>query len=366
MQARQLLILAVLAVAAIAAALFLNADRSPSESNGGRLLPELEKQLNSISELRVIGADGNAAVTLNRTENNWVVVEKDGYPADRAKLRNTLLELAKATVIEQKTSKPDFYARLGVENPGSPDAANKALEIVTGSDTVRVIVGKIAFDGYGTYVRLDGDPQGLLVSAELEPSTVPLDWISGELVDIAAADVAAVSIKQADGEQLRIEKSDRSDTNFTVRDVPEGRALSSEFAADSIAAALGGLGFDDVRARIVTASGSVTTARYEMFDGRVIEIELTEDEDRTWAAFDFGFDPALAARFSTAATSADESTANSEESVAAPENDPEQEIVDLNARLGGWSFAVPDYKITQFSKRMDDLLAPLESEAGTE
>ncbi len=131
MQARQLLILAVLAVAAVGAALLLNSHRSVSESGGERLLPDLEKQLNSVAELRVIGADGATAVTLDRTENDWVVLEKDGFPADRAALRNTLLELANATIIEQKTSKPEFYARLGVEEPGSPDAASTALEIVT-------------------------------------------------------------------------------------------------------------------------------------------------------------------------------------------------------------------------------------------
>lgn len=364
MQARQLLILAVLAVAAVGAALLLNSHRSVSESGGERLLPDLEKQLNSVAELRVIGADGATAVTLDRTENDWVVLEKDGFPADRAALRNTLLELANATIIEQKTSKPEFYARLGVEEPGSPDAASTALEIVTASDTLRVIVGKIAFDGYGTYVRLDGDPQGLLVSAELEPGTAPLDWIRRELLDIAAADIVAVSIEHSDGERLRIEKSARADNTFTVLEVPEGRALSSEYAANSIASALSGLEFDDVRARMVADPGSVTTARYEMFDGRVIEIETTRDGDQTWAAFDFAYDQSLATRFGASAGGAgDEGAAAGEGTAATAASDPEQAIMELGERLGGWSFALPDYKLAQFGKRMADLLAPLEPQA---
>ncbi len=366
MQARQLLILAVLAVAAIGAALLLNPDHSPSESDGERLLPNLGDQLNAVSVLRVIGADGATAVTLERTANDWVVLEKDGFPADRAVLRNTLLELANATIIEQKTSKPEFYARLGVEDPGSPEAASTALEIVTAAETLRVIVGKIAFDGYGTYVRRDGDPQGLLVSAELEPAAAPLDWIRRELLDIAAADVAAVSIEHADGERLRVEKSARADTTFTVQQVPDGRELSSESAANSIAAALSGLEFEDVRARIAPEPGSVTVARYELFDGRVIEIETSRDEDQTWAAFDFAYDESLATRFSSAATAADDTPAADSDNAAAGienDNDPEQSIVQLSERLGGWSFAVADFRIAQLGKRMADLLAPLEAEA---
>ncbi len=205
-----------------------------------------------------------------------------------------------------------------------------------------MIVGKIAFDGYGTYVRLDGDPQGLLVSAELEPGTAPLDWIRRELLDIAAADIVAVSIEHSDGERLRIEKSARADNTFTVLEVPEGRALSSEYAANSIASALSGLEFDDVRARMVADPGSVTTARYEMFDGRVIEIETTRDGDQTWAAFDFAYDQSLATRFGASASGAgDEGAATGEGTAATAASDPEQAIMELGERLGWLELCTP-------------------------
>lgn len=364
MQARQLFIIALLAAAAIAAALLLNAHRTPSEPAGERLFPNLESQLNSISEMRIIDAEGETAVTLDRTERDWVVVEKDGFPADRAQLRKILLELANATIVEEKTSKPEFYSRLGIEDPGSPDAGSIGLEIDGVTDPLRLIVGKIAFDGYGTYVRLMDDPRGLLISGELEPDADPLSWVRRELIDIAAADVAAVTIEHADGERLRIEKSARTDSNFVVTDVPEGRSLSSEYAPNSIGSALAALGFDDVRARIDPGPAvEVTTTRYEMFDGRIVELEIFDHEDNTWTNFDFGYDDALADRFGIPAANDDDAPDTgsaapdaSDQPGAGP--DLQLQTTELSDRLGAWSFVITEYKRDQMRKRTEDLLAP--------
>jgi hypothetical protein len=360
MQARQLLIIALLAIAAIGSALYLTRDRGAADTDAEALFAGLEDRLNAITGMRVVDAEGNTVVTLDRTDTDWVIREKDGYPADRALLRETLLELANSRVVERKTAKPEFYGRLGIEDPGSPDAASTALEIDVGDDSLRLIVGKIAFDGYGTYVRLSGDPQGLLVSGELEPSTDALDWVPRELTNIPATDIAAVTITQADGEQLRIEKSARTDAGFTVLDVPEGRELTSEFVANGIGSALTTLNLDDVSARHAPDPASETTARFELFDGRIVEVRTYDHDEQTWATFDFGHDAELAARFAAAdteETDGDQAAAENDDA-----EDTESEITRLSEKLGGWSYLLPEYKSGQIRQRMSDLLKAPETE----
>ena len=49
-------------------------------------------------------------------KETWTVAERDNYPADTGRLRKLLLELAEARLLEEKTSNPELYDRLKVED----------------------------------------------------------------------------------------------------------------------------------------------------------------------------------------------------------------------------------------------------------
>ena len=67
-------------------------------------------------------------------DGSWAVAEKDGYPADVEKVRQTLISLAEARIVEPKTANPDFYDRLGVEGV-EDEAAGGLAVMLTGADT---------------------------------------------------------------------------------------------------------------------------------------------------------------------------------------------------------------------------------------
>ena len=99
-----------------ALALFSQYDPQPPASGGGLLLPGLGEDLDQVTRVTVTGAGNEPIATLQRDEDGgWTIAEKAGYPADVAKVRETLIGLAEARIVEAKTANPEFYDRLGVE-----------------------------------------------------------------------------------------------------------------------------------------------------------------------------------------------------------------------------------------------------------
>src|SRR5687768_12739 len=117
MTSRKLLVLATVAVVAVGAGLWLAGRQTSTPSSESAVLyPELKKELEAVTAVRIIKAGGNTAVELKRSESGWTVSERANYPADDAKLRKLVTSLADAKLLEEKTSKAESYATLGVED----------------------------------------------------------------------------------------------------------------------------------------------------------------------------------------------------------------------------------------------------------
>ena len=115
MNARTLGIVAAVTLAALAAAIGLNHTRKPaSELRSEPLVPGLKDEVNAITKLSVIGAGNAPLVVLERKDGGWVVTNRDGYPADSGKLREFVLKLADATVLEPKTANADRYPAIAI------------------------------------------------------------------------------------------------------------------------------------------------------------------------------------------------------------------------------------------------------------
>ena len=100
-----------------------NLQREPGNTQAGRLfLPGLESMLSETNQVTIVKGGNEAVATLQRNADGWTVAERGGYPADFAKFRSSLLALAEARVLEVKTSDPEQYNRLGVEDVGQTAA----------------------------------------------------------------------------------------------------------------------------------------------------------------------------------------------------------------------------------------------------
>ncbi len=410
----KLLRLAVVAVVALVIAIWVGNSRAPKNevAVASEAVPGLSAGINDVEQLRIVGAGDKVVATLSKGEGGWTVVEKT-YPADVSKVRELLLKLSGAKLIEPKTSVPASYAKLGVEDVAAADAKGVRLEIDGLAKPVKLIVGNYnGRAGDGTFVRRADEAQSWLAKGNLTIDKEAANWLQRELADVSSTRVQKVAIAHG-GKTVRAFKTDSAAPNYQVADVPKGRELSSEFVANGLASVLSGLRFDDVVKAGSVEPGDAKTydVRYETFEGVLVDAKAFERDGKAYATFDASLDEALASAWidtmqrkaaadhaervaaaaaeakpaeapaadaakTGAATPAAEAAPAPDAAAATPPveaplavTDPAKdreaqlaklhdEVAKLDAKFAGWTFVLPAYKFANMNKTLDDLLKP--------
>lgn len=322
-----LLIVAI--VVAIAVVLVPSKTGQQAERESGPFLPGLAERVNEVDLIRVSAGGATETLTLERRESSWVVQESAGYPADWSVLRPLLADLSQAVVLEEKTSNPEYYHRLGVQDPGAQDSASKLIEFPGEEAIPSVIVGNSAQGREGQYLRLQGESRSVLVDRTI---TIPLNstgWLAREIVDIADDDVLSVRVTHSDGEIVEMVRESTDVTDFTLLNVPEGREAASTWTVNQLAGVLSGLELEDaapVDDIDWTDAGEIllTTS-----SGLEVKALMKEDGENRWLR------------------------------VEANGSDQAESI---NERVTGWAYRIPLYKFDAMNKRMSDVLAALEED----
>ena len=197
MTSRRLLILGIAAIVAIAAGVWLAGRQgsSGSTTEAAALYPQLKEQLNSVSAVRIYKAGDARVVELQRQGETWTVSERDNYPADDSKVRKLLIAIADAKVYEEKTSNPESYATLGVEDTKGSGATSLRIELVGTPKPVNLIVGKQGAGARSTYVRRAGEPQSWLINATVDTSATPEAWLRKDIIDVSADRIQSATVR---------------------------------------------------------------------------------------------------------------------------------------------------------------------------
>jgi len=208
-------------------------DRSPAASAGAPILPGLQAALNDVERVTIVKAGGAAVATLERRADGWAIVEKGGYGADVAKLRQNLRALAEAKVLETKTSNAAFYEKLGVEDVAGANAAGVAVTIAAaGKEFGPLILGN-AVGTKQRYARRASEMPSYLLDRNPDFPKSSSQWLDAGIVDVRGERVQQVTIKHPDGETVTISKREAPPSdltqgtvvNFDVANVPAGREL---------------------------------------------------------------------------------------------------------------------------------------------
>lgn len=361
--------LAVLTALAVAVSL---SQRQPGGA-GELLLPELRRQLNDITRIVVRTGGKKTVATMERRQDQWIVTERAGYPADVGKIRSNLIALAEARILEEKTSNPEFYNKLGVEDIDKESATGVQLDLTAGDKTTSLIVGQTSVGGGDrAYVRLPGAATSWMISGQFNLPKDTGDWLDRSIINVSPSRVYAVTIAHPEGPPVRIEKANREATNFEVKNVPKGRELSFSTVGNSIGNALGELTLDNVTPAEGFSPGEVrpVLTRFETFDGLVVEVTSWKTAEGLRFKFAARADQALADRFATPpppAKPAEDKAAGDKSASPAPTESQEKkpafdevkaEAQRINTRLGPWVYTLADFKAEQFTKKLEDLLQP--------
>lgn len=397
MKTRSLAILAGVTAVAIGAAMVLTRTPAPSGSGepgtGGLLLSDFATKAGTVAAIDIKSA--TQEVKLEKKGEVWVLPEKGGFPADNARVRDLLKQLASASIAEVKTSKPDLYSRLGVEDVTATGAKSTLVTLKDGSgkDVAAVLVGTKQWGageaspldesaGAATFVRRAGEAQAYRVKGEIRAETEARTWLQTLVADIAPERVREVRVTRP-GESDVVVARTKADEAIKVVNAPEGRAMKEEFAGGRIGSALASVTLEDVAAATAPLTDAVVETR--CFDGLKVVARGQKDGEAWWFTFEPSYEappapppgakpeaakpgndkPAEAGQPADAGKPVDAAKPAAEPAPAAngPSDAVKQEIERLEKRWKGWKFKVPSYKADAIAPSMESLLRPVEAPA---
>ena len=371
--ARSILILA--AVTAIVVGAVLSVDREPSTAarSGEIVFPGLLDQVNSVVRVRVTGNEGK--FTLTRDRDTWVVEEKERYAADPDRVHKLLLGAAGMKRVEPKTSNPELYPKLWLEDPSSKDAKSVrfVLENASDAELANWVLGdrrpsKSDASRTELYIRVADDPLAWLVEGSVPGGQKIIDWLDRPVARIDRERLRAVEVIHADGTVIAVNKSLPADADFALRDIPADREADSQYRINDIGRFLEDLRFEDVApSSSLDFAGSLDKqVQATTFDGLRVHLETVMRDGEAWVQLRAEFDEGLVEK------SEDAAEASKDEAGAAPGNTPgslrsadevRAEAERLNARWKGWAYELPSFKRDYIAKRIDELTRAIEETA---
>jgi len=371
----------------------------------GPVLPGLGDKVNDVTLIELQHA-GKSHI-LEKRGDGWVMASMDGYPAKFDEVRETLIALSNLKLREAKTSNPELYEKLGVQDPpkepptteeavknaSSPEPKQQSTLVrvkAADKDLGAIVLGQRTFskagerDRNGIYVRRDGEKQSWHAEGDLMLQTDPLNWIEREVMRVDRRRVKSVTLTHPDGAIVAAVKPTVLDPNFALANMPEGRSLKSPAIANSLGSLTESVQLAGVAKRENRTLETTATLQADVrtFDGLVVTVKAeipASPEANGWATIDVSVDEALLIEEqkkideAAAAAAAIDDAATTDTQAAptptpAPTPDPRPEYLSapadvrveaekLQAKVGPWAFQLPGYKAQQFNKRMIDLLA---------
>ena len=256
---------------------YVGRDGSPENVAADTLLmPKVSAHINDVDRVEIISAGNNVVATLVKSGNAWQLEQMGGYRADWQKLKTLLASLAQAKIVETKTDKPEYYARLGVEDIADEDAGSVLVSLSVGDHVTGVLIGHGAEGRSGQYVRLLNGAASALVDRNFEVPTVALEWADSTIVDINASEVAEVELIHPDGERVLVTRISADQTDFDFVGLPQGRETRSSWAVNSLGSVFSMLNMESVRLEDSVDWSEAAKMRLLMFSGVEVMADMVE------------------------------------------------------------------------------------------
>lgn len=261
---------------------------------GQKLLPGFK--VDEVGEIAIVEPAGT--VTLVRAERGWTVKERGGYPADVEAIRDLLLKLEAAKVVQAEGLTDAFRSRLQLAAPGSgakPEETGTVLELKArdGKPLARLVLGRkttkpanmpgLPVDSVpsGRYVLVTADPQRANVVAEPLSAVAanPQQWLARDYLRIER--IRTLTVLGPDGrERWSVVRPDEA-AGWTWS--APGRLDGGK--AQDAASALTSMRIDDAAAGVGDAEAGLdkpVTVRAQTFDGwtYALRIGKSAPEDR--------------------------------------------------------------------------------------
>ena len=334
--------LAILGAAALVSLLLAVAAVWQQSTLGEPVYPSTEffrgfaKDVRNAARIHIVSHAGAFDVVF-KPEKGWVVPERNDYPASFDLVQRTLVGLAALQTIEPKTTRPDWFHYVSLETPPQGDGILIQVSDDKGHELAALIAGKSEDIGdptgaTGLFVRRVGENQTWLVRSVLDPRPNLADWLEKHVVDVDRARIQTVDIDPPGSASYSVARDKPSDPDFKLTPAPAKPADPT--VVDSVASALTGFGFDEVKpASSFDFNNTQTTARVttRTFDGLKVTVNVQRQGADYWATV-------------------------SAEAMDPTKADAAKEAAAINAHAAGWAYKLPAYKGQVFMTTLDSLL----------
>ncbi len=358
MRKNALLILILLTVAVAVAAVIVRQGTNDVAGAGEPLFPALLDHINDITT--VVGIGAGETFTLVREGDRWVVAEKHGFPADQDKARQLILGTARLVRIEPKTSNPDLYEKIGLDDIHAEDgnAVQYSFKNAAGDTLAEVIIGNSRLgradpqtDEY--FVREPAMAQTWLVQGKLADAVGVIDWLDSSVLSIERDRIRQVTARHPDGAVVTVSKKKPSQQTFDLLDVPEGAEADPKWKLNDLGRSLASLDMEDV---MPASQASVPDdgLRVEMttFDGLRVILRSVKDGERTLARVQAFFDESLIAQEFLAGGE----QAEGESEFLLTAEAVREEVKRQNEDWQNWVYVVPGYRADYMSVRKEEMI----------
>ena len=311
---------------------------------GTSFAPELLGSLNNVTKVEITGPQNQVLSTLIKSNDTWLVEERNQYPADISKIRTSLLAIAEAKIMEQKTSNPDLYSKLGVEDVSSESAQGVKVLLEYDGKVSNIVIGKPGPQINKTrYVRNQDSNTSWLIDRKIDLNHDAAYWLRKDILSVEPDEVLEVIISLADGSRLDIKNTNQEENSFEVTNLsdPESQVVDAEL--HQVTNALSSFQLLDVvtDTSVFGDENKSMQVSYHLKNGIVINLTGYEIEQDNFVAIDV------------------------KESIKDGmniDNQVKEEISQLQETTAGWIYKIPNVTYDSIHKSEPDVLAITEDQ----
>ncbi len=295
MSARALLILVVLLVVMGGGALLYQRQQANERPRNVELLGKpLLKDLRAADVAAIKISEPKRTLTVQRKDEGWAIAERDGFPADVAKVRDFVIKLLELKVGQSSPVGEAERTRLNLDDSGT----RVELDALDGKPLGVLIVGrkyfkrevenpdKAAADGRFVALPKESGTAYLVSDALAQASTRSADWIDRTSFQIEK--VKTLEVRYPDGSGWKIERT-ADNADWKLADAKAGEKLDIG-KANAASYSLSLLELADVAPRDAKDTGldAATRVNASTLDGLAYEIRVGKAEgDNYYVRFSF-------------------------------------------------------------------------------
>lgn len=303
----------------------------------------------------VIGT-GEAAFTLKRRQNGFVVVNKDNYPAKTSEINSLIAKCLDIQTSEFVTDNPANHEDLEVTEEKARSVVKFMKADPNSSLLTGVIIGKTEELGQGSYVRLlssDAASSNKVYVTSNAPwfGGGAMNYIDQELVSAKREDIESVTVSSPNGQYTL--KTKEGSQDVVLENIPAGKKLKSS-EAQNVFTALTSLRFEDVK-KISSDMAFDKQYMCRLKDSTVYALRIAQKEDKTYVS--------CVAEF-TDKTPVEKASVNQGGEVESEEELKKKEAkllardnaIKFTAKHQGSVYEIADWKAKNLTKELTDLI----------